>query len=135
MREASNEVLEKYVDYCQALLAAETEEDILAAKDQMAQDLIEQGHTEEEVHTFLGTMDELVEKIEDGEYVFNGTTFVLKDKEESYGTLYEGPTTEANSASMAYTKAGIGLGLAGATIVTVLALKKKVFKNKKNKNL
>lgn len=118
MREATVE-LETALGYCQAILNAETEEEIGEIKEEIAEDMRTNGAPEEAIVSYITGLEDIVEKVESEEYVFTEQGTLVRNTEP----------TQAN------TLAGIGLGVVSAALVASIALKKKVFKNKKGRSL
>ncbi len=133
MREATVEI-KSILEYCKAILNAENEEEILGIKAEIGNVYRANGFTEEEVQRYLNNVDEVVAMLESGEVTISESGELIR-KEVPTQEVTEVNSVGVNTNSQANTLAGIGLGTVGATLVACIAIKKRFFKNKKNKNL
>ncbi len=139
MRNATVE-LETALEYCKAILNAESEEEILAIKGDIAEGMRANGSPEEVIENYLNGLDEVVSRLDSGEYSITEDGAIVRNEDVESIVTHEVVETEApqvirSAPSQANTKAGLAFGVAGAAIVASLALKKKVLKNKKNKTM
>lgn len=134
MREATVE-LQEALEYCKEIVNAESEEEIIAIKQEIAANMREDGAPEESITHYLQQLDDVTERIEEGEYIITENGLIAnKEQEETYEVVETSIPEPTNTESQANTKAGLAIGLAGAAIVTTLALKNKLLKAKKNSN-
>ena len=134
MREATIE-LQEALEYCKEIVNAESEEEIIAIKQEIAANMREDGAQEEAITHYLQQLDDVTERIEEGEYIITENGLIAnKEQEETYEVVETSIPESTNTESQANTKAGLAIGLAGAAIVTTLALKNKLLKAKKNSN-
>lgn len=134
MREATV-ANETALEYCRALLNAETEEELIAVKEEIARDLKVNGMPEESIQAYLQNLDMFVEKLNSEEYFINEDGQIVANETPTQEVVETNAPQSTHMATQANTLAGISLGVAGAAIVACLALKKKVLKKKKNKTL
>ncbi len=141
MREATDGY--KAYLYCQAILNAESEEEIAALREEVINEYRSHGYSEDEIKEFLNRLDDAVEKLESGEY-YLGEDYQIHSYDELSVSTAPAPTEELvqttqpvvnNDGSLVNTKAGIGLGVTGALIVACLAVKKIILKNNKSRRL
>jgi len=132
MREATVE-LESILEYCKAILNAETEEEVLAIKAEIGNIYKAVGYTEEEVQTYLNNIDAIVVMVESGEATISESGELVRSEVPTQKITEVSGAGMNVTSSQANTLAGIGLGVVGATLVACLAMKKRLFKNKKNK--
>lgn len=133
MREATVE-LETALEYCKAILNAESEEEILVIKNEITNAMRTNEVDEQYIEQYITKLEFLVDEVEKGNYILTETGLVKNDVEETVEVVETNPPEPTNIESQANTKAGLALGLAGAVIVTCIALKKKLLNQKKNEN-
>ncbi len=133
MKEATIDI-KIILEYCKAILNAETEEEVLEIKAELAEVYRKNGLTEEDIQRYLNNVDEVVAMVESGEITISENGQLVR-KEVPTQEVTEVNSADVNTSSQANTLAGIGLGAVGATLVACIAIKKRFFKNKKNKNL
>ncbi len=123
------------LEYCQAILNVDSEEEIEPIKEAIANGMRAYGTSEEVVESYMSCIDSVVENVENGVYVFNSEGHLLV-KGEDVQEVLDSKAPEANDIpSQANTLAGVSLGVVTAAIVASIALKKKVLKNKKSKTI
>lgn len=156
MKEATTK-MESALEYCKIILNAESEEEIVGIKAEIVEGLRSNGSSEEFIQGFLLSLDSAVERLENENVVLDENGQFVRSEEAMQGeqtvlvdengqvvrneeTMQEGqaiPVEEApvNTNTGTNTMAGVGLGLTMTALVASIALKKKIFKNRKNKGM
>ncbi len=133
MRETTID-LEMATDYCKAILAAETEEELGEIRGDIVNYLKGIGYEDEYIQNYLGRMDVAVSLIEDGEYVISRDGNLVRNHEATTEIQETPVPSEVNKIPDSHSMASVGLGVTLAALVSTIALKKRVFKNEKTKN-
>lgn len=133
MREATIE-LEKALEYCKAILNADSEEELIEIRNDITKDLKNDGFDEEYIQTYLDRLELTTTMIESGEYIISENGLIARNPEKITELQGVPAESEVNSMSNTPSMAGVGLGVTLTALVATLSLKKRVLKNKKTKN-
>lgn len=127
MRPATEEIM---LDYCIAVLNAQTEEELELVKQEIVALLKKYDYSEEEIQNFFIRADEMVEDIKENESTIQNDIYAETNTE--VGTPSSIPRANQNNNTMQGALIG-GIGL--TALISVLALKQKILnKNKENED-
>lgn len=150
MQEAEFNDYEALLEYCQAILNSETEDEILSIKEEIRTMLKEEWtYDDVTIEKFMNQVDHFIELLENHELFINDTTNIrihvakgTSTQEEADDLISEHAEAETlQPSSPDATPINYNLGLAGAGVTLALfiggcvALKKNALKKKKNKSL
>ncbi|MCX4365714.1 MAG: hypothetical protein OSJ70_08090 [Bacilli bacterium] len=127
---SENEYYEMILEYCKAIVNAETEEEVESIKEEFAETLKTQGYDDITVDQFLTNLNNSVEAVESGKSSVADYESQLDSFHNETETLQEVPVN-TQQTMMVGSGVGIGLGI----LAGCFALRKKTLKNKNVKNL
>lgn len=128
------EFYETMLEYCQAILNAETEEEVQEIKEQVVEMLVnEYGYDEDDpsIDVYMTRLDHGIDMIESGEATYDEILTEIHERFEPEA-IQEVDAIPVQTNNVAIT-AGLGLGL--GVFIGCIAMRKKTLKNKKNKSL
>lgn len=136
MREATGEFnYTLALEVCKAILNAETAEEVETIKTNLPIYFKENGMSEEEALRFMSIVDTMLEMIEKEELVFDEKGNLVRNNEEIQETAEVGVPAPTPTANLNFGEiAGNIFGIAAGAVVICLALKNKVFNNKKSED-
>lgn len=134
MRDATIE-FEKVLEYCKAILTAETEEEIMEIKEEIANTLREENMTEEAVLNYIQNLEEAVEKIETQGFIIDENGRIIVNETSTQAVAETEQTQLTNTNSINNTNGTVSVGLCAAALIACMTLKKTVLKNKQGRKL
>lgn len=135
MREATEvDYYETMLEYSQAILNAETEEEVQVVREEISEMLMNEYGYEGDGPAIVAYMNQLecwLEKVESGEI----TTDELAAKITSHFEMESIQSTEESSVKPIQTAGTVGIGIGLAVFLGCMTMKKRILKNKKDKIL
>lgn len=127
---------EQIIEYCREIYNAETQEEIETIETEITEYLREKDYSEEQIQIWIQQIELVVDTIvKEERIIFNENGTLQKNETPTQEVIETNIPKSTSTDSQANTPASVTFGVLGAALVTGIALKKKVFKNKKNKTL